>query len=368
MKADRSIRDEYWQEYDGLQHAKHQLLRAYLGAWFPILARYNGRVIYFDCHAGRGRHETGQEGSPILALRVLLDHTNRERILQNCQVEFVFFETDKKNYEMLQQEITRLGVLPDGIAIHSYLQDYEESLEALLNDLSAHQQPLAPAFAFVDPFGFTISMNLLNRLLDFERSEVVINFMFRWVDMAIQQYGQEKNMNALFGTSDWRKLQGIGDYDARTGEIITLYSSQLNAKYVTHMLMRGKNKVLKYVLFHATNHALGRERMKDAMWKTVPDGSFSASERDNPNQLILIEAEPDLRPLEDRLWQEFSGKTVDMTSLYEWLLGETYLKKHLHSVITDYRNRNIVAATGYVGRFAFKNNPLINPVCKLFGA
>ena len=63
-----STDESYWSDYTGLQHAKHQLLSKYLGGWFPILASANGRVIYIDCYAGRGRHASGHEGSPILAL------------------------------------------------------------------------------------------------------------------------------------------------------------------------------------------------------------------------------------------------------------------------------------------------------------
>ena len=82
--------EKYWSEYTGLQEAKHQLLRKYLNGWFPILTKFHGRVIYMDCHAGRGSHTAGQKGSPILALQVLRDHKLRARILHSTEVQFVF--------------------------------------------------------------------------------------------------------------------------------------------------------------------------------------------------------------------------------------------------------------------------------------
>jgi hypothetical protein len=36
--------------------AKHQILRKYLDAWFPILATYNKRIVYVDGFAGPGRY------------------------------------------------------------------------------------------------------------------------------------------------------------------------------------------------------------------------------------------------------------------------------------------------------------------------
>jgi three-Cys-motif partner protein len=70
----RDTDKEYWESYNDLQRTKHSILRKYLGAWFPILTSWSGRVLYIDCHAGRGRHKTGEEGSPIIALNCLLNH------------------------------------------------------------------------------------------------------------------------------------------------------------------------------------------------------------------------------------------------------------------------------------------------------
>ena len=61
--------------------------------------------------------------------------------------------------------------------------------------------------------------------------------------------------------------------------------------------------------------------MKEAMWSVTPDGSFTAFERDEPDQLVLITPESDLTALRDRLWVQFVGKKVRMNAIYEWLVG-----------------------------------------------
>ena len=48
--------------------AKHEILRRYLGAWFPILSRYNDRIVYIDGFSGPGRYKGGDPGSPFVAL------------------------------------------------------------------------------------------------------------------------------------------------------------------------------------------------------------------------------------------------------------------------------------------------------------
>lgn len=354
-----STDEAYWSNYDGLQHAKHQLLKDYLGGWFPIISRWKGRVIYIDSHAGRGRHITGQDGSPILALKLLLDHHRRDEILSKTEVHFVFLESNKSNYDCLCNEISSLGKLPSRINVECYQKDYETVLRDIVLDIRSRGQQLAPCFAFVDPYGFTLSMDLLNDLLSFEKCELLINFMYRYVDLAIHLDPQSANMDSLFGCKTWRDLVSISDQGLREVETIDLFSKQLKAKYVTHLKMRATNGTLKYALIHATNHKKGREVMKGAIWSVTPDGSFTASERYSPNQPVLITLEPDLEPLKKDLWNKFSGRQVRMSELYDWLLNQMYIDHHLHEVIRQYRKQGIVTASGYVGKFAFNKNPII---------
>lgn len=355
-----SADDRYWAQYDGLQHAKHQLLTSYLGGWFPILASWTGRVLYIDCHAGRGRHDTGHEGSPLLALRSLLEHRQCDQILRATQVRFEFFEINRKNYDTLMREISALGTLPGNVQVNCYHADYESRLRATVDFMRSRGSQLAPSFAFVDPYGFSLSMDLLNDLLSFPTSELLINFMYRYVDMAIHQPSQASLMDSLFGSPLWRQLASIDDPIRRSKETIALFSKQLKADYVTHMDMRAENGALKYVLIHATNHRKGREVMKRAMWSVTPDGSFTAFERHTPNQMVLIRPDPDLTPLKRALWNQFAGKQVTMRDIHEWLVDQIYLPRHLHEVLRDYRAKSLISASGYKGSFAFNKNPTIS--------
>ena len=352
--------ERYWSDYTGLQKTKHQLLRRYLDGWFPILTSVHGRVIYVDCHAGRGIHETGQQGSPILALQRLCNHQLRAQILRSTEVQFIFFENNLINVEHLCAEIKSLGELPNNIEVDVFPEDYEKPLRELVDNMNRHNQPLAPSFAFLDPFGFTLSMELLNDLLAFPSCELLINFMYRYVDMAIHHPAQASNMDSLFGCQDWRELASIENPRERERETIAFFSHQLKAEFVTHINMIGDNSVLKYVLLHASNHPKGRELMKESMWAVVPDGSFTAFERDNPDQLVLIEPDPNLEPLKDRLWTNFAGQQVRMKKIYDWLLSELYLKKHVHQVLREYRKQRFVDFSDYGKRFAFGSNPLVS--------
>ena len=168
-------------------------------------------------------------------------------------------------------------------------------------------------------------------------------------------------MDTLFGCREWCKLSDIENPRIRQRNTIALISRQLQAKFVTHMDMMGLNNAQKYVLLHASNHPKGRNLMKDSMWAISPDGSFTAYERDNPNQPVLIEPEPNLEPLKKMLWSQFAGKEVHMRQIDNWSLSTSYREKHVQDIIRDYQKRDIIGASGYSGRFGVKKkNPLIS--------
>ena len=83
----------------------------------PELATWAGRVLYVDTHAGRGRHRSGEIGSPLVALKTLLDHSYRDKLLQKSEVRFLFIERDNENLVRLKAELNAIGGLPSGIHV-----------------------------------------------------------------------------------------------------------------------------------------------------------------------------------------------------------------------------------------------------------
>ena len=58
-----------------------------------------------------------------------------------------------------------------------------------------------------------------------------------------------------------------------------------------------------------------------------------------------------------------------MQEIYNWLLQELYIEKHVHKVLRDYRKRGFVSFSGYEGRFAFDKKPLVSfPPTRLAGS
>ena len=71
----------YWREYTNLQSTKHALIKCYLNGWLPKLGSWAGRILYLDTHAGRGRHRSGEYGSPLVAVKAALRKERQSRTL-----------------------------------------------------------------------------------------------------------------------------------------------------------------------------------------------------------------------------------------------------------------------------------------------
>ncbi|MBN1122445.1 MAG: three-Cys-motif partner protein TcmP [Anaerolineae bacterium] len=358
----KDTHDKYWDDYDGLQAAKHAMLGNYLDGWYPILSKVSGGILYVDCHAGRGRHETGDEGSPILALNRLLAHKSRKQILEHSCPYFVFFEKEKSNFDALQAELQKLGD-PPGIQIRPFQEDFQLKLEDVIEEISAECAGSISIFAFIDPFGFTLSMSFLNRLLSQHRSELLINLMYTGIDKEIHNTLSQPSptkielLDNLFGSDGWRQMtkEIYPEPQKRAEETILLFSRQLEAQYVTQMYMRSHNK-LKYALLHATNHKRGRELMIDTLWKVTPDGSFTAVEKNRPEQLVLITPEPNFEPLKEALWKEYAGREALAKDIFDWRLQTLYRKTHLRKILKEYHDHQIIE---FVGTTALKDSTLI---------
>ena len=185
---------DYWDDYSNLQRVKHELIRKYLNGWLPILGLRSGRIVYIDAYAGRGRHRQDELGSPLVALNTFLDHNFRDRILERCEVVFWFIENDEKNYESLTQEISQIDPLPSNITVDSQFGDCITILRDLIESLDSEGNKLAPAFIFVDPYGFKIPGNVLRELMKFPQVELFVNVMWRNLNMALANKVKEPGM------------------------------------------------------------------------------------------------------------------------------------------------------------------------------
>jgi hypothetical protein len=238
-------------------------------------------------------------------------------------------------------------------------------MERILSNLEEKGKRIAPAFVFVDPYGFKVPGNLIRRLLAAGRVEVFVNIIWRELDMAMAQArhqsggGMVETLSFVFGGEGWRDVARESSFDLRADKAIDLLRELYGARWVTSMRMLGDNRVTRYVLAHFTNHEAGRELMKDCMWAGCPDGGFYARRSDNPHQTMLIEVEPNLRSLDEWLTQELNRGATRWAILSERIRDHLWRQAHLSQVIRKRRREGTIVASDFNGRFSEKANPLL---------
>ena len=315
--------------------AKHEILRRYLGAWFPILGVGTSRELYyFDGFAGPGEYIGGENGSPIIALEAASQVAD---ILPSV-VHFVFSELDGASARHLKQLLSS-RVFPSGFRVDVRAEvPFAQVMVEYLDRLESNPSP-PPVFVFIDPFGWTgFPMEVVRRILQLPRAEVFINFMYEEINRFIADPGQHANFDALFGCHDWVDVIGETDPRKRNHQLWLLYDTQLRsaggAKYVRSFEMRNDSDLVDYYLFYGTGHSKGLEKMKEAMWKVDPSGRFRFFDATDPDQLALFGNDPDLPALERLLVDQFSRFSVKYSSVRNFVLYETpFIESHCKQVL-----------------------------------
>lgn len=319
--------------------AKHEILRRYVQAWAPILSQGNfPHLVFVDGFAGPGRYSKGEEGSPIIALRAVIEQPRPIR----ARVDFHFIELDERRAEHLSAEIAALSYPPNVTTqVHkgrSFQDAFPEVWRSYTPKLGRSRPP---TFVFIDPFGFKIPFSYVAEVLRASNCEVLITFMFEEINRFLSQGQQPANFDDLFGCREWRDGIHIKLPRERIKFLHDLYQKQLRqaagAEFVRSFAMRNERNTTDYFLFFATNNELGLRKMKEAMWRVDESGTYTFSDATDPNQSLLFTAEPD-RPLLTRLIVEkFAGTETTPSGIERFVVRstafrETHYKKVLQGL------------------------------------
>ncbi|OLT21168.1 hypothetical protein BJF81_15655 [Ornithinimicrobium sp. CNJ-824] len=321
--------------------AKHQIMRKYLGGWFPKLGMgtySSGRVIFLDGFAGPGVYSDGTEGSPTIALRELMNHPSKHAITRKSEVVFIFNEKDKKRYRILEEQLVNLeaeyGGWGNNVRVHAVDASFDELVDELLDGIEGTGKKLAPTFAFVDPFGYKdVSIEKLARLLRYEKCELFIYFDFNSVQRFATAGNVDEAFNRLYGTGEFKQAPATGDPD-RPRFLLELYERQLRDvvgfPYVqAFRMVNMQGKTNNYMIF-CSRHLDGLDLMKKAMWSVSPTGDFKFEDRMAGQDILVGLDQPDLEPLAARLLAHFAGRTVPFAEVDRFVLTETpYHRGHL---------------------------------------
>ncbi len=322
--------------------AKHEILRRYLGAWFAILGSKFPGINYIDGFAGPGRYKGGEEGSPILALKIAAGH---KAVSKFREVSFLFVEKEKARADFLIKEVDNISI-PANFQTEIKNDEFEIALCEILDDLEKKEMILAPTFAFIDPFGFKgLSYSLIERILANQSSEVFINFMDnsinRWTTTSDKK--TQQRIIELFGTEEVIEIANFSPN--RMKSLRALYQAQLKkiAKFVRYFEMYNSNNRLIYVLFFAGNNRIGHLKMKEVLWKVDPSSGIKFSDATDPDQPALFDLDPSVG-FANVLASQFIGQTLSCEEIRIYVEDETaYLKRHMDDALRILESKELIS-------------------------
>lgn len=122
--------------------------------------------------------------------------------------------------------------------------------------------------------------------------------------------------------------------EARLQMLHDLFQSQLKSecglKYVRSFEIITAHRNSGYHLFFGTQHELGLQRMKEAMWRIDPSEGQRFADSTSRNQQMLFEQEPDIESLRRAMIDHFQDKTFSIEDAERFALVDTpYLPSHV---------------------------------------
>ncbi|HHN74131.1 MAG TPA: three-Cys-motif partner protein TcmP [Acidobacteria bacterium] len=332
--------------------AKHRVLRGYFDAWYPIMLSRFPRLTVLEGYAGPGVYSRGEDGSPVIALRALLE---RPELLDGHRtVRYVFIEQRADRLQKLQETIHKeFPQLLEGVTVDFFHGPCEDIWETALNRADAWGNPI---FANLDPFGPGVPYRLVQRLGRNPSSEVLVTFVSDWL-RRFWSLEELKDGDVQFGSTAWRAVGDLDDPKDKELFLVDEYRRALGRAGFTFSApfrLSDEGDHSFYLVF-GTRHRRGLERMKDSMWKTDPVKGIQFRDPRDPNQGILDlgvldpDISPLLRLLTDKLRRHPQGLRVE--ELKDFALFNTgYRPPHVTKALQRLIERGQVDRTPSKGR------------------
>jgi three-Cys-motif partner protein len=264
-------------------YVKHVFLENYLEALVHKTASTYPHIVYVDgfagpWHSANERFDDTSFGIALNALREAKESWKQKG--RNVRMSAHLVERDATAYVRLAEVPKRF---PD-VSVSTYHGDFVELIPAVLKDIPSD----AFVFFFIDPKGWRIPLQKLAPLLSRAKSEVIFNFMFDFINRAVNISDAHivAGLKELIPHGDWRskiseaETQGGGNLtpEGRKTVLVGAFTESLaklgNYRFVaeTTILRPLKNRPL-YCLCYATRHPRGIEVFRDCQIKALQEQS-----------------------------------------------------------------------------------------------
>jgi three-Cys-motif partner protein len=259
--------EDYWGTPELHTEIKHKILTSYLGGWTYILGRKAKALYYIDTHAGRGKHITGELGSPILAMQAAQEALNKR---PDITLDYYFHnvEANQDNFESLVNEVNAYQSLYPDFHVTNYFGNFQTHTGTILDKIPTDRA----SFIFIDPFGYKDPYipDILPFVANRRYSEVFIIFMSQWIAQYLSDKTKAENFDMILSSTEWRNFIGKPDSEMK---VVDLYSRQIRDAaikqegrnfWVYPIRIKDRIPTATYFLIHLTQDPKGRIVMEKA--------------------------------------------------------------------------------------------------------
>lgn len=323
--------DLLW-ERDPHTAAKHTLLRRYLSAWFPIMAKqfHESGITFLDAFAGPGEYTNSHESSPSIAMTQAM---RNEVASARTQTRLVFIEDDRRRAEHLEHLLANRfphPSRPTGLVSrvhHGRCSDLYEHAVAGVGGWAG------PVFANLDGWGADTDLKIVQRIAQQQSSEVLVTFKDQFFVRFAN--GEQDAGERVLRHDDWRGVDQLSSAEKKPF-LLGLYRQSLHDAgfpYVLtfEMIDDGGHSLH---LFFGTTSEIAVRKFKDGLWEV--DGLAGQRFRDprDPNQMSFDILQPDFAPLARRIVELLEVRDHHMAELCQHALLETiYKDTHVKPVV-----------------------------------
>jgi three-Cys-motif partner protein len=259
---------EYYKDREQT-YLKHLFLERYLETVAYHIGYSHREFVYVDCFSGPWR--TADEELGDTSIRIALDRLNtvRHRLAELKKfptIRAIFVEKSPTAFASLQQVLQEYR---GDIKTLPFPGSFEENIAKILKEVGS-----TFAFFFVDPTGWTgFSMDNLRPILQLESGEVMINFMYDFINrfLGVQNAANQESLGRCFGTQNWRPIREAHD---RESALVNLYIEQVRATggfpYVTSSrILKPLHDRAYFHLIYATRNPKGMEEFRNVERRVV---------------------------------------------------------------------------------------------------
>ena len=251
--------------------AKHLILKGYLGAFSAKLIKFYN-LAYVDAFSGpwKSTSESHEDTSFKIALDTLLaaKKTSQDAGRKPTNVRCFFSEKKPSSHAELALFLERYKGISQ-FEVRDFRGSFEDAIPEIQNFIKGH----FPLF-FLDPTGWSgINLAKIKPLIEIVPSEVLINFMFEFINRAINMDDAKTvaSFNEFLGGDDWQAE--LDPALPRGIAALNLFKDRLkmagNFKYVasTNIEMSAKDRTHFFIVYGTKDYA-GLELFREQEFKT----------------------------------------------------------------------------------------------------